>query len=330
MAHASRRGRKRAFTPDPTLRRDIAQEITDQIVGLLETGDELPWRQPWRSTGARLPLRHDGTAYRGINVFLLGLRAMGRGYSSPYWMSFRQALELGAAVRKGERGTTVVYYGVTRKQAADDVVEIGQSGDGDASEGDGTRRFLKHYTAFNAEQIDGLPERYHPARAIDAIEGPIADRRIGPIADAMIDGLGVGYEEGGDRACYIPGLDRIMMPPIHRFRDAEAYYATRFHECAHATEAPSRLAIDYGAKVFGNEAYAKGELYAELTASMLGAHLGFAPGHIENHAAYVQSWLKVLRSDKRFILKAAADAQRGVDYLLAAAAADRVTAVAAE
>jgi antirestriction protein ArdC len=109
------------------------------------------------------------------------------------------------------------------------------------------------------------------------------------------------------------------MPEISRFYDAERFYATNFHEAAHATEVPKRLNIDHGRKCFGNEAYSRGELYAEMTAAILGATLGFKPDHIEEHAGYIQSWLKALRNDKRFVLKAAADAQRGADYLLAAA-----------
>ena len=328
MARPHRRAKTRAFTPDPSQRRDIAQEITDQIVALLEEGGELPWRKPWRTTGAGLPLRHDGTPYRGINVFLLGLRAMGRGYASPYWMSFRQALEQGAAVRKGERGTTVIYYGVAKKRGADDA--SGGDQGSDAEGGDGTVRFLKHFTAFNAEQIDGLPDRYFPARDAAPPSGPSACARLGPIADAMIAGLGVAYHEGGDRACYWRDLDRIDMPPLARFVSAESYYATKFHECGHAVEHPRRLGLDYGPKSFGNVAYAKCEIVVELAASILGAHLGFAPDHIENHAAFIQSWLAVLKGDKRFILKAAADAQRVVDHLLAAAGLGVTTGAVAE
>lgn len=244
--------------------------------------------------------------------FMLGLKAMSCGYASPYWMSFNQALELGAAVRKGEKSTPVVYYGTARKAAADDAG--GERDEGDEP-GGGAYRFLRVFAAFNAEQIDGLPGRFFPARDEPPGEGPEPIAPLREIVEAMTAGLGVTYVEGGDRACYIRGLDTIHMPEARRFLSYQHYVATRVHELAHATEAPQRLAIDYGAKVFGNEAYAKGELYAELCAAMVGAHLGFAPGHIEDHAAYVQSWLSVLRGDKRFILKASADAQRGADYL---------------
>ncbi len=320
----TRARRKRAFTPDPAKRRDIAQEITDQIVTLLE-GGALPWRMPWRRAGGGLPLRHEGSPYRGINVFLLGLSAMGRGYVSPYWMSYRQAADLGAQVRKGEKASTVVYYGVARArtdgafgQAAPDR-GANDDGDGGDAGGGGHRRFIKWYPAFNADQIDGLPARFHPVR--DDLDGgarPIA--ALAAIADAMIAGLGVDYVEGGDSACYIRALDQIRMPAINRFHDGERFYATKFHECVHAVEHPKRLAMDYGgAKSFGNAPYARAEIVAELAAAILGATLGFRPDHFMDHAAYIQSWLAALRGDKRFILKAAAEAQRSADYLLAAA-----------
>ncbi|MEL6773136.1 MAG: ArdC-like ssDNA-binding domain-containing protein [Pseudomonadota bacterium] len=308
----------RTSAPAAKPRRDLAQEITDQIVARLEEGGELPWRQPWKTTKIGLPLRHEGTAYRGINVFLLALSAMAHGYGSAHWMTYRQAGELGGQVRKGERATTVVFYGTARDKRADDEASGAASSDED---GDRHYRFLKSFAVFNACQIDGLSDRYRPDPA--ALDGgarrPEAGNPLVALAEAMTAGLGVGYAEGGERACYSPGADRISMPALERFESVETYLATRFHEHAHATEVPARLGIDYGPKIFGNEAYAKGELYAELTAALLGAHLGFAPGHIDDHAAYVQSWLKVLRGDKRFILKAAADAQRGVDYLLDAA-----------
>jgi antirestriction protein ArdC len=317
---AARRGaRQRAFTPDPAKRRDIAQEITDEIIALLESGDGLPWRMPWKRAGGGLPLRHEGSPYRGINVFMLGLRAMTRGYASPYWMSYRQATELGGQVRKGEKSSTVVYYGVGKNRQADTPPDLPAATDrSDGDGGDSAYRFLKWFPAFNADQIDGLPHRYHPAA--DDLDGgarPIAE--LAAVAHAMIAGLGVDYIEGGDRACFVRDLDQIRMPHITRFHDAERFYATVFHEAAHATEVPKRLKLDYGAKAFGNEAYARGELYAEMTAAMLGATLGFTPDHLEDHAAYLQSWLKALRNDKRFVLKAAADAQRGADYLLKAA-----------
>jgi len=299
--------------------RDVAQEITDQIIALLEQGDPLPWRRPWRIAGAGLPLRFNGDAYRGVNVFMLGLKAMAVGYASPYWMTFKQAVELGAAVRKGERATTVVYYGVAGRRDGEDGSGGGdRPGDAEGAGRGEARRFLKWYAAFNAEQIEGLPGRYYPERGTDLDGGARPVAPLAQMAVAMIAGLGVDYREGGDRACYIRGVDRIEMPEVSRFDCYRRYLATRFHECAHAAEHPKRLGIDYGPKVFGNEAYSRAELYAELASVIVGATLGFAPDHIEDHAAYVQSWLTVLRGDKRFILKASADAQRGADYLIEA------------
>jgi antirestriction protein ArdC len=219
-----------------------------------------------------------------------------------------------------EEASTVLYYGVGKSRHADNAPALPEAGDTPNDKADdGAYRFLKWFPAFNAGQIDGLPIRYYPAA--DDLDGgarPIAD--LAAIADAMVAGLGVDYVEGGDRACYIRDLDRIHMPEITRFFDAERFYATKFHELAHSCEVPKRLNIDHGGpKSFGNESYARGELLAECTAAILGATLGFRPDHLEDHAGYIGSWLKALRNDKRFILKAAAEAQRGADYLLAAA-----------
>lgn len=313
------KNRRTAVRDEMRSARDVGQEITDEIIALLEAGGELPWRKPWTGAGGRLPLRHEGTPYRGVNIFMLGLRAMTRGYASPYWMSYRQAEALGGQVRKGERSTPVVFYGVARRAGAgvDAPPDAVSGAAGGETEMAGVR-FLKSFAAFNADQISGLPDRYHPAR--DETPGgaqPVA--RLAAIMDAMITGLGVEFVSGGDRACYVRDLDRIHMPDIGRFVDAEKYYATGFHELAHSCEHPGRLALDYGIKNFGNEAYARAELMAEGAAAILGATLGFSPDHIEDHAAYVQSWLKALKNDKRCFLKAAADAQRAVDHLLDAA-----------
>jgi antirestriction protein ArdC len=255
-----------------------------------------------------------------VNVFMLSIRAMTRGYVSPYWMSYRQAAELGGQVRRGETATTVVYYGVAK---AKDTDSAGEAHGGENAAEAAPRRFLKWFSAFNADQIEGLPELYHPERDEGEREGPAALPELQAVAEAMTAGISVGYREGGEQACYIRALDEVRMPALRRFGDHERYLATRFHELAHACEHPKRLAVDYGAKIFGNEAYAKGELFAELTAAILGATLGFRPDHLDDHAAYVQFWLKALRGDKRLILKAAGDAQRAVDHLLGAVEAGR-------
>ena len=309
----------RKTTRSTTPKLDAAQAITDEIVALLEKGD-LPWRQPWRTAGGGVPLRHGGEGYRGINAFLLGLRAAMMGYTSPYWMTFQQARSMGACVRKGERSSIVVYYG-TGKAKGDEAGEGVQPEAGDSGEGEGgAYRFLKSYRVFNAGQIDGLDARYHPELEGDPANGPVPI----PECEAFFDAIGADVEIGGDRACYIPSLDRIHMPPLERFENAPRYYATLGHEHVHRTKTKDRLDRSFGTSTFGGEAYAKEELVAELGAVLLGQRLGVAPDHLDDHAAYLGAWLKVLRGDKRFLFRAGAHAQRAVDHIVGEAAAGGV------
>ena len=303
---------------------DPAQAITDEIVALLEKGT-LPWRRPWRMAGG-VPLRANGEGYRGINAFLLGLRAALEGHRSPYWMTFRQAKALGACVRKGERSSVVVYYGTAGRDRAapDEGVGSGETSTPEGADpGAGGYRFLKSYRVFNAGQIDGLGSAFHPEPERE--DDPEAGPEPIPEAEATLAAVGADVVFGGDRACYIPALDRIHLPERARFESAGAFCATWGHELSHWAGSPTRLNRNFGPSRFGNEAYAKDELVCEFSAVLLGQRLGFAPDHLDNHAAYLDSWLKVLRGDKRFLFTAAAHAQRAVDWLIAAAAKGGVT-----
>jgi len=283
--------------PDEPARPDLYARITDTIIAQLEAGVR-PWTQPWAaSTSVSRPLRHNGEPYSGINVLLLWSEAMKRGFQASTWMTFRQALALGGHVRRGERGATVVYA---------NVLALGEAGEGDVEE---VRRipFLKAYTVFNVEQIDGLGDGYAapPASAINP-EGRIAG------AEAWFVRLGVDVRHGGGSAYYVPSTDHVQMPPFERFLDVAGYYATLGHECVHWTGHASRLDRDFGR---ATEAYAREELVAELGASFLCADLGLALEPREDHADYLGGWLSVLRGDKRFIVSAAAQAQRAVNWL---------------
>ena len=222
-------------------------------------------------------------------------------------MTFKQAKDLGGMVRKGEKSSLVVKYGTFETKE-------------DASEGDAeakTRGYLKAYRVFNVQQIDGLEGQFPtPDEAAPLATRPI--EQLSHIAANMIENMGVGYEEGGDRACYIPSKDHVHMPEVSKFKAAELFYSTLFHELSHATGHKRRCdrTKEKAGSKFGNAVYAMEELVAEISAAMMGAQLGFQPGHIEDSAAYVQSWLKVLRDDKRAIVKAAAAAQRSADYLM--------------
>jgi antirestriction protein ArdC len=245
-------------------------------------------------------LRIDGQPYQGINVLTLWGTAVDKGYTRPVWMTFKKAQELGGCVKKGEKGTLVVYANKFEKS------EVNEKGEETTS----TIPFLKGYTVFNVEQINGLPEEFYktptPAEdtktRMESVEKFIADTK------AII-------QHGGNKAFYSPAHESIQMPPSKSFRDIESYYATLAHEITHWTNHPSRLDRQFGQKRFGNAAYAMEELVAEIGSAYLCAALGITPETREDHAAYIQSWLSVLKKDNRAIFTAASHAQRAVDYL---------------
>ncbi|MFC3069407.1 ArdC family protein [Phenylobacterium soli] len=289
--------------PNETSRPDLYARVTDAIVAELERGVR-PWTQPWSAEhlAGRIsrPLRSSGEAYSGINIILLWAEASTRGYTAPIWMTFRQALTLGAHVRKGERGAPVVYANrIKRTDTGDDGHDVERE-----------IPFLKAYTVFNVEQIDGLPPHFY------AVAEPQLDpqARIAH-ADDFFAALGADIRHGGNSAYYAAGPDYVQVPPFETFVDPEAYYATLAHECTHWTKHPTRLDRDFGRKRWGDEGYAREELVAELGAAFLCADLGLELTPREDHAAYIESWLEVLKSDRRFIFSAAAHAQRAADFL---------------
>jgi antirestriction protein ArdC len=292
------------MTHSNTPRQDVYTRITDKIIVDLEKGVR-PWMKPWNAEHAAgritKPLRHNGQPYNGINILMLWSAAVSEGYSAPIWMTFRQAKELGANVRKGEKGELVVYANTVTRTEQDDTT---------GEELEHTIPFMKGYTVFNVEQIEGLPSHYY--QLAEPVLDPV--QRISH-AEAFFTATGARIGHGGNQAYYTIGADRIQMPPFESFRDAESYYATLAHETTHWTRHPSRLDRDFGRQRFGDEGYAQEELVAELGSAFLSADLELTPEVREDHTAYIESWLKVLKNDKRAIFTAAAHAQRAVDYL---------------
>ncbi len=288
------------------MRADVYQRITDQIVEELEKGVR-PWLKPWSGEHAAgkiaRPLRANGMPYRGINVLMLWSAAVASGFAAPIWMTFKQALELDAHVRKGEHGCLVVY--------ADRIVRTGRDAE-TGEESEETIPFLKAYTVFNVEQIDGLPAHYYAK----AEPRGTSIQRIAH-ADGFFAATGAIVRHGGNRAFYSPSSDHVQMPPFEAFHDTESYYATLAHECTHWTRHASRLDRDFGRRRWADEGYAMEELVAELGSAFLSADLDLTPEVREDHAAYIGSWLKVLKNDKRAIFAAASHAHRAADYLQA-------------
>jgi len=282
---------------------DVYSRVTDKIIADLERGN-LTWLQPWQAGHKAGPIsrprRAGGIPYRGVNVLMLWAAAMEKGYSCPLWLTYKQASELGGQVRKGEKGSLVVYANRITKTGTDDKgadieVEI---------------PFMKGYTVFNAEQIDNLPAHFYATvqplnnelERLDAVERFFANTQA-------------TIRHGGNRAFYSPSLDVVQMPELATFRDRESYYATRAHEMIHWTRHETRLNRDFGRKRFGDAGYAIEELVAEIGAAFLCADLAITPETRDDHAAYIASWLKVLKDDKRAIFTAASHAQKAADYL---------------
>ena len=284
-------------------RKDVYTRVTDRIVADLEQGIRT-WMKPWsvEHTAGKIsrPLRHNGTPYRGMNILLLWGEAMAKGYAAPIWMTFKQALELEAHVRKGEHGSLVVYANSITKTETND-------------KGEDTEReipFMKGYTVFNVEQIEGLPAHYYAKP-----ENPLPLSERIESADHFLTATGATIHHGGNSAFYAPGRDLVQMPPFEAFRDKEIYYATALHALTHWTSHKSRLDRSFDAKRFGDNGYAREELVAELGAAFLCADLGITPEIRDDHAAYLGHWLNVLKEDKRAIFSAAAHAQRAADFL---------------
>jgi antirestriction protein ArdC len=276
--------------------------VTARIIDELEQG-RFPWVQPWASSGGTplgLPQNAaTGRTYSGINILLLWSAAIEQGRTSQRWLTFKQALALGGAVRKGEKGTMVVY--------ADTFIPKVEQEKAVAS-GENPRRFgfLKRFTVFHASQCDGLP-----AETSDAPAPGRAD--VIPHVEAVIAATSADIRIGGDMAFYAPGPDFIQVPPQEAYFEPVNWYRTKLHELGHWTGHPSRLNRDFSGKR-GGEAYAREELVAELSSAFLCAELGVLP--TVRHADYLGAWLEVLKADSRAIFQAASLASKAANFVM--------------
>ena len=286
---------------DPAQRRDHYQELTDKIIIALEAGTA-PWRRPWDKAVAGGAIASvnaaTGHRYRGVNLFVLGMSPLAFASNDPRWCSYRQAAARGWQVRKGEKATPVYFF---------KPIEIeDKTGEGERE----TRRIpmLRTFSVFHASQIDGIPE-LAPAVATKTVPERIEDVEI------IVRTSGVPVRIGGDRAFHNPTFDFIQLPTDEAFHSPELRAATLFHELAHASGHASRLNRDLSGG-FGSSSYAKEELRAELASYAISSMIGL-PCDVPNHASYIQSWIGVLKQDRREIFHAAAEAQRIADYILA-------------
>lgn len=297
--------RSRSRPPAGGDRTSLYEEITGRIVAELEAG-RLPWVQPWDSSAVAAPLAvpsnaATGRAYSGINVLILWGAVVRHGFSCQSWLTFRQALALGGHVRKGERGTMVVYADRfvpdDERRRARDMGEEAQA-----------IPFLKRFTIFSTDQCEGLPQDLGTAPP------PVPEGSILPQVEALIRASGADLRLGGDQAFYSPDLDYVQVPRPEAYFEPINWHRTALHELGHWTGHGSRLARDLSGR-FGTKKYAQEELVAEMTAAFACATLGISP--TVRHADYIGAWLEVLREDSRAVVRAASAASRAADYLLA-------------
>ena len=285
-------------------RSNLYSEITDKIITELEAG-RVPWVQPWGTAAAKAPLglpknASTGRTYSGINVLLLWGAVIERRFTGQSWLTFRQALSLGGNVRKGERGTTVVY--ADRFVPEDEKRHARETGEEAQA-----IPFLKRFTVFNTDQCENLPEDVATAAP------PVPTGLIEPRVEALIEATGIDFRIGGDRAFYVPAHDYVQVPPPQAYFEPINWHRTALHELGHASGALHRLNRDLSGS-FGSKKYAFEELIAEISAAFCCASLGIEP--TVRHADYIGSWLEVLREDNRAIVRAASHASKAADWLL--------------
>lgn len=292
--------REHRDTPPRAERANLYDEVTRRIVSELEEG-RFPWVQPWDASPSLPRNALTGRRYSGVNVLLLWAAGIEGGYPSASWLTFRQALQAGGAVRKGEHGATVVFADRFTPEAEKERAR---------TSGDEARAipFLKRFTLFNVAQCEGL------RAGLAGDPAPRRDAEIIPHAEALIAATGADFRVGGGDAYYSQTHDYVAVPPLGAFADPNDYYDTAFHELSHWTGHRSRLARDMGDRS-DMKKYGREELCAEISASFIGAALGLVP--TVRHADYAGFWLDILREDNRAIFRAASHASKAADYLLA-------------
>lgn len=282
--------------------KDLYQEITNSIISIIEagrTGEGISWAQ---DAAKGMPINHKTKdAYKGINTLILWSAARANGYASNSWLTYKQAIELGGQVRKGEKGELCVFF---------KMLEITDK----ESEEEREIPMASPFWLFNLDQIDG-------------IEKPQAntlrnDWEQSEAAESILKSSGAKIAEQGQKAFYRPSTDEITMPERARFALAKDFYSVALHELTHWTGAKHRLNRDFSGR-FGSEAYAVEELIAELGSAFLNSEIGFIASQIPEHASYIDSWLKVLKNDKRAIFTAASQASKAHSFIMSLAKAEQ-------
>jgi antirestriction protein ArdC len=284
--------------------RKIQAEVTARIIDQLKNG-VIPWRRPWKdgvsSGGSIMPHNaQSGRAYSGINIILLWSAMDARGFTSPRFLTYKQAQALGGNVKRGEKGTGIIFVSHFEKMN-EDTGKIEKL------------PFLKYYTVFNIDQCENL-------NLTEKTFKPLNKDERNEMAEQFISSTGAKIVYGGNRACFVPSMDKINMPAFEQFKDADSFYHTHFHELIHWTGTKERCNREFG-KRFGDKAYTAEELVAELGASFICAEFGI--DQETQDASYIASWIKFLESHESAIITAASAASKAVDFLRGEALKDR-------
>lgn len=291
------------------LRDIIAQTFIDAL-----SEDKIPWRSMWTASLAQNAV--NGKRYRGLNSVWLSYIADAKGYTDPRWCTFKQAKDNGWNVKKGEKATGVEFWSVydVKQRKTISITEANSIVAKDPNRKDDIHFVSRQYSVFNAEQIEGIPELEQKPCAVDITT--VRGQR-----DVLLKNMQLAFHEGGDRAYYSPSTDSITMPPDVCFEDTYAYMSTFLHECGHATGSAKRLNRSLDG-FFGSESYAKEELRAEIASAFVSQALGFGSERadlvdaMDNHKAYIQSWIEVIRDKPNELFAAIKDAEKISDYLL--------------
>lgn len=290
-------------------KRDVYQEVTQQVLSALEQG-HIIWKQGWNSLGLPKNIAA-GNHYRGWNLFYMNFIALYKGYKTPYFITYKQAQDLGGNICRGEKGYQIVYWALVDNR--NKTVTIKDADTGEEKEEYLQYRVPKFYVVFNIDQTEGIKfpkvEKLFQNKAEEL-------QSCEQIIESMPNCPKI--RNAGDRAYYSCATDKVTMPLPALFHNMEEYYSTLFHELAHSTGHETRLNRKELKEHdgFGGENYSKEELTAELTAAFLCAISGIEQKTLTNSTAYIQGWLKALNNDKTLILKAASQAQAAADFIL--------------
>ena len=281
---------------------DVYQQLTDKIVSKLEQG-EIPWKKPWKSIQFGYPQNFiSKKVYKGCNFF----EALFEDRATPYWLTYKQAKELGGQVKRGEQGIPIIYFNLLKKED-DTGMEY-------------TIPLVKKSTVFNLEQIEGIENPFAEEKKKFEEENLIDFNPIESCEELLttfVDKVAPYKHDDGQRAFYRPGADTIIMPNQNFFHKPEGYYGTLFHEMAHSTGHTDRLDRDgiIGHHKKGSKGYAREELVAELTSAFLCSKAGIINETVDNNAAYIDNWLGALKNDKMIVYDAMKDAFKAIEYL---------------